>query len=301
MQDQRIAYLYETVRAGSIRAAADRLNVNASSISRQIAMLEQETAVALLERLPRGVRPTEAGRMLIDYHLGQQVARADVLARIHELNNLVRGTVQFVLGEGFISDFLSDALRDFCRKHPTLSYSIETMATDAIVRAVIEDDAQIGLVFNPPFDPRLSCNARIDSSIRAIVPRGHPLACLGHAPSLRELASFPSASLNHSFGVQHLIGHALQIERLSMPVIMSTNSFTLLRNFVVSGLGIALLPEFVAMKEVREGLVEAIPISNATLMKAEIHLITRRGRQLPPSALSLLGHLRSYLNSFKNR
>jgi len=68
LDDRRIRYLYEAVQAGSIRAGADRLNMNPSVVSRQIAQLEAELVITLLERHGRGVKPTEAGAVLVDYH-----------------------------------------------------------------------------------------------------------------------------------------------------------------------------------------------------------------------------------------
>lgn len=298
VDDLRIAYLFETAQAGSIRGAAERLGVNASTVSRQIALLEKELSIPLLERLPRGIRPTEAGQILIEYYAQQRVARDDVVAKIHELHALTRGTVRIVIGEGFISDLLSGPLQDFCAGHPGLSLSVEVMATNGIIRAITEDEAQIGLVFNPPFDERLNSNARISRSICAIVPRGHPLTALDREPALRDLAGYRVAALSSSFGVQQLIDVAMQKDRLHLRPTIRTNSFTVLRRFVVSRLGIALMPAFVAAQELEEGIVEAVSVANDILKTAEIHIITRHGRQLPPSALSLLGHLRSHLKAF---
>jgi len=298
MDDQRIAYLFETAKAGSIRGAAERLQVNASTISRQIALLEREMAIPLLERLARGIRPTEAGRMLIDYHAQQNIARTDVMAKIQELNALTRGSIQVVIGEGFIDDLLSGPLQDFCRDHPGLTLSIDVLATNGIIRAITEDEAQIGLVFNPPFDERLSTIARIKGSVCAIVPAGHPLTKLGHQPGLDELIAYPMASLTHSFGVQQLIDSAFQKAHLSLHPTLRTNSFTLLRKFAASRLGIALMPAFVALHELEDGVVEALPVADDLLQAAEIHIVTRRGRQLPPSAQHLLGHLRYHLKAF---
>lgn len=298
MEDQRIAYLFETVRAGSIRGAAQQLQVNASTISRQIGLLEREVGTPLLERLARGIRPTEAGQLLVEYFAARRVARSDVIARIQELTQLNRGTVRLVSVEGFISDLLSGPLQTFCSAHPGLSLSVDIMATDGIVHAITEDEAQIGLVFNPPYDPRLNSNARIRTALCAIVPAGHALAARDRPPTLADLTPYPLAALNPEFGVQQLIDAAAARERVHPMPTVRTNSFTLLRTFVTSRLGIALMPDFVASREIEDGSVVAVPVANDLLNAAEIHIVTRHGRQLPPSALRLLGHLRSHLRAF---
>ena len=298
MDDQRIAYLFETVRAGSIRAAAERMRVNASTISRQIALVEKDFGTPMLERLSRGIRPTEAGRMLVDWWATQQAARADVEERIRELRTSSRGTVRLVIGEGFVGDLLSGPLQDFCRVHPGIAMSIEVMATADIVRAITEDEAQVGLVFNPPFDERLHSTARIRSSIRLLVNRAHPFAASDRHPTLAELTRERVGFLTPAFGVQRVIDAALRRAEVAIDPIMRTNSFTLLRRFVASDLGVALMPAFVAVPEIEEGTVVALPIDDATLETAEIHIVTRHGRQLPAAAMKFLSHLRSRLRAF---
>ena len=59
-------YVDEVARSGSIRKAADRLNVTASAVNRRIADLEDELGAALFDRQPRGVRLTAAGEVFLD-------------------------------------------------------------------------------------------------------------------------------------------------------------------------------------------------------------------------------------------
>ena len=63
IDDRRVKYLYEAVLAGSVRAAADKLDMNPSVVSRQISQLEAELAITLIERHGRGIRSTDAGAM----------------------------------------------------------------------------------------------------------------------------------------------------------------------------------------------------------------------------------------------
>jgi DNA-binding transcriptional LysR family regulator len=63
----RLRVLREVAQRGSFSAAADSLSYTQSAVSQQIAALEAETGMALLERLPRGVRLTEAGRTLVEH------------------------------------------------------------------------------------------------------------------------------------------------------------------------------------------------------------------------------------------
>ena len=81
IDENRLRYLFEAARYGAVRAAADALGVNPSVVSRQIALLERELDAALLDRHSRGVRPTEAGELLIEHYRRHAVDRDDTLAK----------------------------------------------------------------------------------------------------------------------------------------------------------------------------------------------------------------------------
>src|ERR1700730_5084851 len=72
----RLRILVEVATAGSFSAATDSLSYTQSAVSQQIAALEAETGVTLVERLPRGVRLTPAGEVLLNYAEG-------IIARLH--------------------------------------------------------------------------------------------------------------------------------------------------------------------------------------------------------------------------
>ena len=62
-----LRYVDEVARAGSIRKAADHLNVTSSALNRRIMDLEDELGARLFERRPRGVRLTAAGEVFVHY------------------------------------------------------------------------------------------------------------------------------------------------------------------------------------------------------------------------------------------
>src|SRR4051794_36901034 len=66
MLDRRLLYFLAVAREGSFSRAADVLHVAQPAVSRQVALLEAELGVQLLERGPGGVKPTDAGRRLVE-------------------------------------------------------------------------------------------------------------------------------------------------------------------------------------------------------------------------------------------
>jgi DNA-binding transcriptional LysR family regulator len=296
---ERLHYLREAIRLGSIRGAADRLNVNPSTVSRQIALLEKEVASTLLERFGKGVRATEAGQLLVEYARIQSSAREDTLAKLADLKTLKSGHIELVTGEGYISDLLGGPLQEFCQQFPHLTFSLEITGTDGIIQSVIEGEAQIGIVYVPPADRRLRSHIMIRQPVCAIVHPRHPLAKLGRPPTLSDAAHYPIAELRGSFGTQRLMEMAASAARIDFNPVVRTNSFLVLKSFVCANLGIAFMPAFAAARELHDGDVIALPIDHPILQAAEAHIITRHGRRLPPATLRLLQHLIKRMKAFE--
>jgi DNA-binding transcriptional LysR family regulator len=287
LQESRITYLYEAVMKGTVRAAADTLNIAPSAVSRQIALLEYELGIALIERHKRGVSPTEAGKLLLEYYREQRSHQSDVLTKLQELRGLRRGTIRVTMGEGFVSDMVSDPVKQFCLKYPEISLVLNIGGTNEVIRDVVTDEAEIGLVFNPPADPKIVSRAVSVQPLYAVVGPNFPL--LGRASvSLADLAPYPLAMTHSAYGTRQLFNAAMMMEKVWLTPLITTNSFVLLKHFVKSELGFTLIPRFAAATEIDHGELFCLPVDNPLLAGSEAHLITRTGRQLSTAADRLL-------------
>lgn len=175
VQDRRILYFYEAVRLGSVRAAADALDVAPSAVSRHITQLEQELSAPLMERHRRGVKSTEAGDRVLEYYR-QRLAQQEVLLdSLQSLRGLQSGSVVLCVGEGFI-DSLSGPLNRFSSLFPNVELLVSIGGSNEVIRQVVEDESHIGLVFNPAADPKIRAHVRCKQPVRVVVNACHPLA-----------------------------------------------------------------------------------------------------------------------------
>ncbi|UNO39945.1 LysR family transcriptional regulator [Streptomyces sp. MST-110588] len=113
-------------RAGSLSAVARDLDCTQSAVSQHVKRLERETGISLVERHPRGVVPTQAGRLL-------QAAAADGIAgldlALRRLSDLVRGdagSVRVTTGATSVRHFMSEAVVAFRRRFPQASLEFQT-------------------------------------------------------------------------------------------------------------------------------------------------------------------------------
>src|SRR5262245_32575950 len=117
-------YVDEVARAGSIRKAAERLNVTSSAVNRRIMDLEEELDAKLFERWPRGVRLTAVGEMFVRYVREQAADVERVKSQIEELKGLRRGVVRIACSQALALDFLPREIADFRARHPLVAFEV---------------------------------------------------------------------------------------------------------------------------------------------------------------------------------
>ncbi len=176
LNHRMLRYLDEIVRAGSIRQAALRLNVAASAINRQLIALEQDLGATLFERLPRGLRLTASGEILIAHVRETMTSYELATDRIAQLKGLLRGKIVIGTMGGLAAGLLADAILAFRKKHPWVRVVVRVLGRDALVAAVLEGEIDLGLAYDMNRSPRLHVVARSEQHVGAVVARGHPLA-----------------------------------------------------------------------------------------------------------------------------
>ncbi|MEU6179157.1 LysR family transcriptional regulator [Streptomyces coeruleorubidus] len=113
-------------RAGSLSAVARELDCTQSAVSQHVKRLERETGVTLLERQPRGVVPTHAGRVLWDA-AADGIAGLDLaLRRLGDLVNGDSGSVRVTTGGTTVRHFMSEAIVAFRQHHPKVNLEFQT-------------------------------------------------------------------------------------------------------------------------------------------------------------------------------
>src|SRR6202163_3431515 len=117
-----LTYVDAVARHGSIRKAADALNVASSALNRQILDLEADLGSPLFERLARGVRVTPAVEAFLVYARLVMSELKAVESRIEQLRGLVRGQVSVAAAESVAGELLPSAITQFQATHPYVRF-----------------------------------------------------------------------------------------------------------------------------------------------------------------------------------
>ena len=217
-----LGYFDEVARAGSIRKAAEHLNVTASAVNRRIMDLEDELDAKLFERKPRGVRLTAAGELFIRY-IREQSSDVDLMkSQIEDLKGLRRGTVRIACSQALALDFLPREIADFRARFPLVHFDVRVLDHERAMAELAEYEVDLVLVFRPPYLANFQPLMTLEQRLVALMASDHPLA---ERPNLRlrDCAAFPVALPHSSIGGRQLLNEVMARTNLRLDIVAQSN------------------------------------------------------------------------------
>jgi DNA-binding transcriptional LysR family regulator len=291
------AYFDAVVRYGSIRKAADALRIASSALNRRILDLEHEVGTALFERLPRGVRLTAAGEILIGYVRStlKELRRAEL--QIEQLRGEVRGMVRVAVPESVTPYLLPRAITDYQVNHPGIGFQVAVAGPEALLHALSHDQAEMILTHERPLGAAVSVLASTRHPLVALVAPSHPLAELREV-TLAECSHFPLAVPDATLAARTLLDSAMEEAGVTLEPALESASIETLKAFARLG-NVVCFSFMLGDKEPLPGLVP-LRLRDARCADASLLLVVRRGRVLPVAAASFLELMIGYFNEAGN-
>jgi len=293
---RRLRLLRELHERGTIAAVADALQFTPSAVSQQLAMLEREAGVRLLERAGRGVRLTDPALVLV----GHADALLERAARAEADLAAAAGTV---MGRGRIAGFHSVALRiavpamaALARDAPRLRTELVEAEPEQALPALALGDVDLVLGDewrHQPWRlaPGLVRHELLREPVRLVLPAAHPSARRRAAVPLAELAHDPWTTGPAGMGWEELIRRTCREHGGFEPEVRHrTNDATVSLALVAAGLAVTLLPDLVLAPR-RPGLalrrVAGDPVGRT------IFAVTRATDASRPSTQALVAAVRA--------
>lgn len=227
-----LSYVDEVARSGSIRKAADQLNVTASAVNRRIMDLEEELGAPLFERRPRGVRLTAAGEVFVNYLRQQEGEVERMKSQIEDLKGMRRGTVRIACSQALALEFLPRQIGEFRKRHPLVAFDVKVFDHEQAMVALANYEVDLALVFRPPFLANFQPLMSLEQHIVAVLSSEHPLASK-RTVRLRDCAAYPVALPERSIGGRQLLEEVMGRSRISFQLAAESNSFEMLRGLVL--------------------------------------------------------------------
>lgn len=292
LDPKQAACFLAAVQCGTIRAAAEQLGLEPSTVSRNVTALETHLATTLVERGRLGVRATEAGDLLINFLSQQEGALALLQSEFDALAGIKRGNVSIAVGEGFVGDLFDNALAAFSSAYPDITFSLSIGSTETVLHQVTSEQAHIGLAYNVPKAQNVRVETASAQPLVALVKRGGSYD-IDQPFTLDDLAAMPCAVPPKSFGIGAMITAAEAKQGLRLRALIETGSISALKAFVRNDMGCTILPRFVVESEVSAGLMTARSIPAKIFPDGRSSLIRKEGRQLPQAAQLLMKYLKA--------
>jgi DNA-binding transcriptional LysR family regulator len=292
-------YVDEVARTGSIRRAAERLNVTPSAINRRIADLETELGTALFERLPRGMRPTSAGELLLR-HIRAQAADLDLVrSQLEELRGLRRGDVRLACSQALAYRLVGGAIAGFRATAPLIRFQVTVSDHSTALAMLAAYEIDLALVVGATAASEVLVLARVEQPLVAVLPEGHPLAVRGTTLRLRDLADETLVLPDRSLTSRQILDAALRKRGLDLAATVECNSFDVLWHILRVGGGVSVqlalgAPPVAGPAEA--GLV-ARPLDPREVPPATITLCQLRARALPVAPARFAAALAEHLGS----
>lgn len=296
INQKRLLYFHAVYAQGKIRKAADHLNTDCSVITRQIQLLEQELGAKLFERRPRGMAPTEAGELLMEYYRGQHKQEEILMVGLQELEQ--RGNIRLAMPTAFVIPLMS-IFDDFHLQYPNVHLHIEEIfESNKIASLVAEDIAHIGVIHCCSNFPDIRYYASESLPLRLLVNKNHPLSDRRKVTFL-EAVSYPFSLAAATDIVSSSIKKAALSEKIELPLPVFVSNSTVARKiFACTGSGGIFMSEFSAYEEIKTGKLVVLEVEHPVFNSAELSLIVRRGKSLSSAANQLLRLLSSRLPIF---
>ncbi|MEP9368347.1 LysR family transcriptional regulator [Xanthobacter sp. VNH20] len=279
-----LRYAEQVARSGSIQRAAKDLNVAASAINRQILQLEEALGVALFERIPKGMRATPAGDVMITLARRWRADERRAAAELREVRGVSQGHVRLAAMDSHVNGILPALIAELETRYPRISLDVEVMSTDAAVAALISGEADIAAVFN--LSPHRDIHVRwtVELPFGCVVAPDHPLA-QRPSVSLQEVVAFPLALQSRALMIRRYLEARHGWLFADNRKILETNSLQLAKILAREGSHVTLTSELDAAPELVAGTLVFRPVrdSSAEPQSASIAIdgrkpLTRVGR-----------------------
>jgi DNA-binding transcriptional LysR family regulator len=274
LHSRLLKYLDEVSRLGSIRKAAARLNVASSAINRQILALEQEIGSPIFERMPRRLRLTSTGEILIAHVRETLKGHQRVEAQIEALKGLARGEATIATMNGLAAGPLPRFLSSILDQHPRVHLRVRVLPFDGMTNALVTGEADLALTYNPPSSPGLRIVASHDLALGAVVSPRHPLT-KRRPLRLADCAEFPLAVADFSMTIRPAVDLAFTHADIPLHPTIETNSIEFMKKIARSGQAITFLNAVDVAEEVAAGEICHLPLEELGKHPLSLKLLVR--------------------------
>ncbi|XVQ08244.1 LysR family transcriptional regulator [Spirillospora sp. CA-255316] len=280
--------LLAVVRLGSVGRAAAELGVTQPAASARIRSLERQIGMALLERSPRGSRPTRAGALVAEWAQqvldAAQAMDAGIAALQERRDARLRVVASLTVAEYLMPGWLV-ALHE---ARPGTAVTLRTANSTKVAEQVRAGKADLGFVEGARTPAGLNGTVVASDRLVVVVAPRHAWARRRDGVTAEELAGTPLILREEGSGTREVLDRALSSFGGTAPPLLRLASTTALKAAAVSGAGPVVVSELAVADELSGGRLVAIPVRDLDLGRP-LRAVWPSGQRPAGPARDLLG------------
>jgi len=285
MELRQLQYTLQIAEERNFSRAADKLHIAQPSLSQQLSKLERELGVKLFQRNTSTVELTYAGASFIEHARKIMDAVEQLRQEMDDISQLRAGRV--VIGSMPItgSHLLPYVLPAFKEAYPDIQVALLEDTSLNLEKLTAGGGTDLSLLSLPLQEPTLTYEPIGEEIIDLAVPPQHPLASFEASPggvALEQLKDEPFIVLKKGQGFRKLTIDLCRSAGFEPNIVFESNNIETVQSLVAAGMGITLVPRFIARSKRSELIPVYIPLSSSP--SRTLVIAYRRGRYLSKAA-----------------
>jgi DNA-binding transcriptional LysR family regulator len=268
--------LVAVLESGTFTAAAARLKLSQPAVSQHMAALEREAGVQLFERAGRLRVPTDAARELADRGRVAMAALAEADRTAEELRGLRGGRLSVGTTESPGIYRVPGMLGEFAKRHPDVELRMDIADGNELVRRLRVRDLDVGILCEATPAEGIVTAALSPERLVAVWGPESPMAS-GKA-GLERFMEQPFIAREPGSGIRKAVDRWALEHGYDVEPAMELGSLEAMKQAVVNGLGVSVLPEAGVSAEVSDGRLRVGRLPG-TPLKARVDLAILEGRR----------------------
>jgi DNA-binding transcriptional LysR family regulator len=245
------------VRTGSFSRAADALRISQPAISKGVRDFELQVGCRLLDRTPKGVRPTREGQALARHAETLFAAERAAEDELLSLRDLDSGSLRIGASTTIATYMIAEYLGVFHREYPGIDLHLIIANTRDIADLIIAHDVEIALVEGPVEDEQLISQAWRTDAMSLVVSPQHRFAA-SHAIDSAELNDEVLIVREPGSGSREVVAHALAARGIEPKRTLEIGSTEAIKQAVAAELGVSIISSATISDQVKLGRLKIV-------------------------------------------
>jgi len=298
MNLNQLKIFYFTAKCGRLSLAAEVLHITQPAVTKGIQRFQKYYGIKFFNLFGKKLVLTDAGQVL--YEIAEEIFELESQAEesIRDFQQRQKGHIRVDASEAFGAYYLPPTIIAFNKLYPKIRLSVNIMRTENVVANTANLNCDLGFISYPVNHKKVVIKKIMEDKLLLITPPNHPLANKG---------SCEAKDLDGQLLVTHEVGsatHKITEAYLKKKNITVLNSLELssnetIKRVVSDGVGVALMSNKIAEKDVEAGRMTAVPLSDP--LKREFFMVYHKDKYISETLQSLIDMLDNWMASYSER